>query len=100
MQNFNLVSECMEKHYFGTKESLLFIFMSYKLSLMTGGTERKVMWQGEFNECGKSKGKGVTRVLEQEDKKGLPYLISCIEIHVLVILKDVGDRLRPRHVLI
>lgn len=100
MQNFNLVSECMEKHYFGTKESLLFIFMSYKLSLMTGGTERKVMWQGEFNECGKSKDKGVTRVLEQEDKKGLPYLISCIEIHVLVILKDVGDHLRPRHVLI
>lgn len=58
------------------------------------------MWRGESSECGKGKDKGGTRVLGQEDKKWLPYLISPIENHVLVILKDVGDHLRPRHALI
>lgn len=58
------------------------------------------MWKGEFSECGKSKDKGVRRVLGQEDEKWLPYLISHIENHVLVILPDMGEHLRPSHALI
>ena len=30
--NFNLVSECMEKHEFETKENHFIIFMVYKLN--------------------------------------------------------------------
>lgn len=62
-------------------------------------TGLKVMWNWGFSECGKSKDKGVRRVLGQQDKKWPPYFISCIENHVLIILKGVGDHLRPRHAL-
>lgn len=95
-QHFSLVSECMEKHQSETEENHFVIFMAYKLTLMTSQTEEEVTWKGEFNECGESKNKGVRGILGQGNKKWLHYLISCIENCVLVILKYVGDHLRPR----
>lgn len=88
----------MEKHQSETEENHFVIFMAYKLTLMTSQTEEEVTWKGEFNEYGESKDKGVRRILGQGDKKWLHYLISCIENCILVILKYVGDHLRPSDV--